>query len=82
MRIRALQVHCASREVSIKLLKERIGSKMDALKKFKESSRTLGQEMVDLKAKLSGMTHQADDLVKENAFLKFEVAALYEHIGR
>ena len=82
MRIRALQVYCASREVSIKLLKERIGSKMDALKKFKESSRTLGQEMVDLKAKLSGMTHQADDLVKENAFLKFEVAALHEHIGR
>ena len=38
--------------------------------------------MVDLKAKLSGMTHQADDLVKENALLKFEVAAFHEHIGK
>ena len=38
--------------------------------------------MVDLKAKLSGMTHQADDLVKENALLKSEVATLHEHIGK
>ena len=38
--------------------------------------------MVDLKAKLSGMTHQADDLVKENALLKSEVATLHEHMGK
>ena len=79
--MRALQVRCASREASIKHLKERIGSKADALKKFKESSQTLGQEVVDLKAKLSGMTHQANDLAKENAFLKSEVATLHEHMG-
>jgi len=38
--------------------------------------------VVDLKAKLSGMTYQANDLVKENAFLKSKAAALHEHIGR
>ena len=38
--------------------------------------------MVDLKAKLSGMTHQANDLAKENALLKSKVATLHEHIGK
>ena len=57
MRMRALQVRCASQEASIKCLKEHIGSKADALKKFKESSQTLGQKVIDLKAKLCGMTH-------------------------
>ena len=80
--MQALQVRCASREALIKCLKERIGSKVDALKKFKESSRTLGQEVVDLKAKLSGITHQADYLAKENALLKSEVTALHEHVGK
>ena len=79
--MQALQVRCASRVASIKRLKERIGSKVDALKKFKESSRTLSQEVVDLKAKLSGITHQADNLAKENALLKSEVTALHEHVG-
>ena len=37
--------------------------------------------MVDLKAKLCGMTHQANDLAKENAFLKSEMATLHEHMG-
>lgn len=55
--MRALQVRCASQEASIKCLKEHIGSKADALKKFKESSQTLGQKVIDLKAKLCGMTH-------------------------
>nr|POE52996.1 hypothetical protein CFP56_06858 [Quercus suber] len=36
--------------------------------------------VIDLKAKLSGMTHQTKDLVKENANLKFEVVALHEHM--
>ena len=52
------------------------------MKKFKESSRTLGQEVIDLKAKLSEMTHQTDDLAKENALLKSKVVALHEHIGK
>ena len=38
--------------------------------------------MVDLKAKLSGMIHMADDLEKENALLKLEVAALHKHMGK
>lgn len=38
--------------------------------------------MVDLKVKLSRMTHKADDLEKENAFLKSEVASLHEHMGK
>lgn len=55
--MRALQVSCASKEALIKCLKERIGFKANVLKKFKESSWTFGQELIDLKAKLSGMTH-------------------------
>ena len=66
----------------IKCLKEHIGSEVEALKKFKESSHTLGQEVVDLKAKLSGMIHMADDLEKENALLKLEVVALHKHMGK
>ena len=38
--------------------------------------------MVDLKAKLSGMIHNADDLEKENALLKLEVVALHKHMGK
>ena len=38
--------------------------------------------MIDLKAKLSGMTRQTNDLAKENALLKSEVAALHEHMGK
>lgn len=36
--------------------------------------------MIDLKAKLSKMTHQIDKIVKENANLKSEVAVLHEHM--
>ena len=52
------------------------------MKKFKESSRTLGQEVIDLKAKLSGMTHQTNELAKKNVNLKSEVAALHEHMDK
>nr|POF19544.1 hypothetical protein CFP56_48318 [Quercus suber] len=45
MRMRALQIHCASREALIKHLKDHLGFEVDALKKFKESSRTLSQEI-------------------------------------
>lgn len=38
--------------------------------------------MIELKAKLSGVTHQADELMKENANVKFEVAALHEHMNK
>ena len=38
--------------------------------------------MIDLKAKLSGRTHQTDELMKENANLKSEAAALHEHMDK
>ena len=38
--------------------------------------------MINLKAKLSRMAHQTNDLVKENANLKSEVATLHEHIEK
>jgi len=38
--------------------------------------------VIDLKAKLNGMAHQTDDLVKENANLKSEVIALHEHMQK
>lgn len=82
VRMGALQVHCVFWDASIKHLKVRIGSKTDALKKFKEFSRTLGQKVIDLKAKLSWITHQTNDLVKENVNLKSKVAALHEHIKK
>ena len=82
VRVQALQVRCTSREASIKCLKEHLGSKADALKKFKKSSQTLSQEVVDLKVKLNGMAQQTDDLMKENANLKFEVVALHEHMEK
>lgn len=80
--MRAIQACYASKEVSIKRLKKRTGSKANALNKFKESSQTFGQKVIDLKAKLSRMTHQIDNLAKENALLKSEVAALLKHIGK
>ena len=80
--MRALQICCASREASIRRLKDRLESEANALKKFKELSRTLGQEVIDLNAKLSGMTHQTNELVKENANLKFEVVVLHEQMGK
>lgn len=80
----ALQIHYAYREALIRRLKDCLESVVDALKKFKESSQSqpLGQEVIDLKAKLTGMTHQTDELAKENANLKFEVEALHEHMGK
>lgn len=80
--MRALKIHYASCEASIKCLKGCLEFKADALKKFKKSSQTWGQKVIDLKAKLSGMTHQTDKLMKENANLKFEVAALHKHMDK
>lgn len=68
--------------MSIKLLKDHLGFKADAFKRFKESSWTFSQEVIDLKVKLSKMAHQTDDLVKENANSKSEAAAFYEHMEK
>ena len=38
--------------------------------------------MINPKAKLSEMTHQTNDLAKENALLKSKVTALHEHMGK
>ena len=38
--------------------------------------------MINLKAKLSEMTHQTNDMAKENALLKSKVVALHEHMGK
>lgn len=35
-----------------------------------------------MKAKLSGVAHQTNDLTKENANLKSEVATLHEHMDK
>nr|POE55926.1 hypothetical protein CFP56_45141 [Quercus suber] len=68
--------------VLIKCLKDHLESEANDLKKFKESSRNLGQEVIDLKAKLSRMTHQFNKLAKENSYLKFEMAVLHEHMDK
>lgn len=39
-------------------------------------------EVIELKDKLNGVTHQADELMKESANLKFEVAGLHEHMNK
>nr|POF19162.1 hypothetical protein CFP56_53467 [Quercus suber] len=82
VRIRALQICCLSHKASIKCLKDHLESEVHNLKKFKDSSQALGQEVIDLKAKLSGMAHQTDNLMKENTNLKSEEAALHEHIEK
>lgn len=38
--------------------------------------------MIKLKAKLSGVTHQANKLMKKNANLKSEVATLHEPMDK
>ena len=77
-----MQIRCSSCEASIKHLLDHLESEVDNLKKFKDSSQAHDQEVIDLKAKLSGMAHQTDNLVKENANLKSEVAVLHEHIEK
>ena len=47
-------------KASIKYLKDCLESKADNLKKFKDSSQTFGQEVIDLKANLSRMTHKLE----------------------
>ena len=58
----ALQIHCASWEASVKHLKNRLEIEADSLKKFKESSWTFGQEVIELKAKLGEVTYQTNEL--------------------
>nr|POE89315.1 hypothetical protein CFP56_77433 [Quercus suber] len=82
VRMRALQIHCALQEASVKHLKIRLETEANSLKKFKEFCRTLRQEVIELKAKLGGVNHQHDELMKENANLKSEVAALHEHMDK
>nr|POF21034.1 hypothetical protein CFP56_53759 [Quercus suber] len=48
-------------KASIKCLKVCLEFEVDALKKFKESSQILGQEVIDLNAKLNGIPHQDMD---------------------
>ena len=80
--MQALQIRCSSCEALIKHLLDHLESEVDNLKKFKDSSRALGQEVIDLKAKLSGMAHQTEDLVKENVNLESKVAIIHEHIEK
>ena len=52
------------------------------MKQFKESTWSLSQEVIELKAKLSENAHQIDELMKENGNLKIEVASLHEHMDK
>ena len=38
--------------------------------------------MIELKAKLGGVTHQTNKLMKENANQKSKVAAVHEHMDK
>nr|POF00811.1 hypothetical protein CFP56_62359 [Quercus suber] len=82
VRMQALQIRCAAREALVKHLRNRLETKSESLKQFKETSLTLGQEMIELKAKLSWVTHQTDELMKENANLKSKVATLHKHMDK
>ena len=57
VRMRALQIRYAIREASVKCLRNHLETKLESLKQFKETFLTLGQEVIELKAKLSGFTH-------------------------
>lgn len=66
----------------MKHLKNCLETKTNYLKKFKESAWTLSQEVIELKAKLGKVINQSNELMKENANLKFEVATLHEHMDK
>ena len=51
VRMRALQICCVAREASIKCLRNHLETESEFLKQFKETSLTLGQEMIELKVK-------------------------------
>jgi len=38
--------------------------------------------VIELKAKLGGVTHQTEELMKENAVLKSKVVAIHEHMDK
>nr|POE61313.1 hypothetical protein CFP56_51615 [Quercus suber] len=80
--MQALQIRCTSWEASVKCLKNHLETEADSLKKFKKSAQTLGQEVIELKAKLGGVTHQTDELMKENADLKSKVATVHKHMDK
>ena len=57
VRMRALQIRYATREASVKCLRNHLETKLESLKQFKETFLTLGQEVLELKTKLNGFTH-------------------------
>nr|POE50120.1 hypothetical protein CFP56_72822 [Quercus suber] len=71
VRMQALQICCSSCEASIKCLKDRLESEADALKKFKESSQTYGQE-----SEVAAL-HERMDKVKEKAIEEYQVSQPY-----
>nr|POE57165.1 hypothetical protein CFP56_34128 [Quercus suber] len=71
LRMRALQIHCASHEALIKHLKDHLGFEVDALKKFKESSRTLSQESEVL------ALHEHMEKVKKEVIEEYQVPQPY-----
>ena len=51
VRMRALQICCVAREASVKRLRNHLETESKSLKQFKVTSLTLGQEVIELKAK-------------------------------
>ena len=76
--MRALQIRCFAKEVSVKRLRNRLSDKEAKLKTYKDGMWTLGVEVTELREKLSQLeanARWAEELEKENTNLVIELEA-------
>ena len=76
--MRALQIRCFAKEVSVKRLRNRLSDKEAKLKTYKDGMWTLGVEVTELREKLSQLeanTRWAEELEKANTNLVIELEA-------
>ena len=76
--MRALQIRCFAKEVSVKRLRNRLADEEAKLKTYKDGMWTLGVEVTELREKLSQLeanTRWAEELEKANTNLVIELEA-------
>ena len=76
--MRALQIRCIAKEVSVKRLRNRLADEEAKLKTYKDGMWTLGAEVTELREKLSqpeASARWAEELEKANTNLVIELEA-------
>ena len=82
--MRALQIRCFAKEVSVKRLRNRLSDKEAKLKTYKDGMWTLGVEVTELREKLSQLeanTRWAEELEKANTNLVIELEAFRKQMN-